>query len=260
MPGDVRAQVIMLAVTAELVVADVTEANPNVFYELGIRTATGKPTILVSRDLTKLPFDISGMRTILIDDSTEQGTKRAVREVHRYAENILATALSTGPVTDLFTTTFIARERTVLGAFKRRSEDGTRAERPSDHVGAPWRILPVDSFDEHLLAVAESPVTQQVTMLMLQRLMQDPHSGMPFVFDGEVVYLVRGKAERDLPPLILVYSLDTRERVVQPLFIFRGQDEDLDATPPRAGGAAQNEAPMEQLIKRHLNALPSRWH
>jgi len=48
------AQVIALAVMADLVVADVTEMNPNVFLELGIRLTTGKATILVSRDVTRL--------------------------------------------------------------------------------------------------------------------------------------------------------------------------------------------------------------
>ncbi|MBQ8823848.1 MAG: hypothetical protein IJZ64_01285 [Ruminococcus sp.] len=48
---------------AELVIADVTQNNANVFYELGFRTATGKPVIQIAEDGTKLPFDIQNIRT-----------------------------------------------------------------------------------------------------------------------------------------------------------------------------------------------------
>src|SRR5437763_15857894 len=58
LPGQVMRQVIELTVTADLVVADLTDANPNVFLELGLRLATGKPVIQVSHDVTRLPFDV----------------------------------------------------------------------------------------------------------------------------------------------------------------------------------------------------------
>jgi hypothetical protein len=43
---------------ADLVVADVTNLNPNVMYELGVAHALGKPTVMITQTLIGLPFDI----------------------------------------------------------------------------------------------------------------------------------------------------------------------------------------------------------
>lgn len=56
--------------TAALIIADVTPDNSNVFYELGYAHAIGKPTILLSdRKRERLPFDISGFRTLFYDNT-----------------------------------------------------------------------------------------------------------------------------------------------------------------------------------------------
>lgn len=66
-PGLITAQVIQHLLRARLVIADLSFYNPNVFYELAIRHATGKPTVLLCRTQDELPFDISDVRTIRID-------------------------------------------------------------------------------------------------------------------------------------------------------------------------------------------------
>jgi len=55
---------------ASVVIADITPDNPNVFYEVGFSHALDKPTILLSdRRREKLPFDISGFRTLFYDNT-----------------------------------------------------------------------------------------------------------------------------------------------------------------------------------------------
>lgn len=55
---------------ASVVIADITPNNPNVFYEVGYSHAIGKPTILLcDRKREKLPFDLSGFRTLFYDNS-----------------------------------------------------------------------------------------------------------------------------------------------------------------------------------------------
>lgn len=49
--------------TADLVIADLTEHNPNAFYELGYRTALGKPTIQIKSKGESLPFDVTTIQT-----------------------------------------------------------------------------------------------------------------------------------------------------------------------------------------------------
>ena len=66
-PGLITAQVIQHLLRARLVIADLSFHNPNVFYELAIRHATGKPTVLICRAEDALPFDISDVRTVRVD-------------------------------------------------------------------------------------------------------------------------------------------------------------------------------------------------
>jgi len=47
---------------ADLVVADLTELNPNVFYELGIAHGLGIPTVLLTQSIEDVPFDLRGYR------------------------------------------------------------------------------------------------------------------------------------------------------------------------------------------------------
>lgn len=43
---------------ADLVIADLTDRNPNVFYELGVRHALRRGTILITQKIAHVPFDL----------------------------------------------------------------------------------------------------------------------------------------------------------------------------------------------------------
>lgn len=49
---------------AKVVLAECTERNANVFYELGIVHTLGKPTVMIRRKGNNAPFDIAGLRWI----------------------------------------------------------------------------------------------------------------------------------------------------------------------------------------------------
>jgi hypothetical protein len=66
-PGVITAQVVEHITKARLVVADLSFHNPNVFYELALRHATGKPTVHLIRVQDRIPFDIEQFRTIRVD-------------------------------------------------------------------------------------------------------------------------------------------------------------------------------------------------
>ena len=55
--------------TSNFIIAEVTEANPNVYYELGYAHAMQKQIILLAKKDTQIPFDISHYRVIYYDDS-----------------------------------------------------------------------------------------------------------------------------------------------------------------------------------------------
>lgn len=53
--------------TSNLIVADLTDSNPNVYYELGIAHALRKQVILLTQNLEELPFDLRSYRVINYD-------------------------------------------------------------------------------------------------------------------------------------------------------------------------------------------------
>lgn len=59
---------------SEIVVAEVTGKNPNVFYELGMAHSVGTDVILISQSADDIPFDLKRYRHIIYDDN-EDGTK-----------------------------------------------------------------------------------------------------------------------------------------------------------------------------------------
>jgi len=67
--GLITRQVIDQILTADLVVADLTGHNPNVFYELALRHAFRKPFVqlAVGKTRERLPFDVQEQRTIFFD-------------------------------------------------------------------------------------------------------------------------------------------------------------------------------------------------
>lgn len=56
--------VVDLIVSSEVVVADCTGQNPNVFYEMGIAHTVGRAVIPIVQDGRDIPFDISHLRYI----------------------------------------------------------------------------------------------------------------------------------------------------------------------------------------------------
>lgn len=63
-PGIITAQIVQHLLDDDLVVADLTDHNPNVFYELAVRHASDKPVIHLIAKHQKIPFDVAPQRTI----------------------------------------------------------------------------------------------------------------------------------------------------------------------------------------------------
>ena len=77
-PGNIMQDIIQGIETAQIVIAEITPINENVFYEVGYAHALKKPTILLAEKDKKLPFDLSGFRCLFYENSI--GGKRKVEE------------------------------------------------------------------------------------------------------------------------------------------------------------------------------------
>ena len=87
--GSILDDITQSIIESSFIIADITPDNPNVFYEVGYSHAIKKPVILLSdnrRD--RLPFDISGFRVILYDNSIGGKTKVEER-LKKHINNIL---------------------------------------------------------------------------------------------------------------------------------------------------------------------------
>ena len=74
-PGDVFPHILRLIIRARIVVAIIDGRNPNVFYELGIAHALGKPTILIAPTPEDVPFDLRTKRLVLFQSLDELSEK-----------------------------------------------------------------------------------------------------------------------------------------------------------------------------------------
>jgi hypothetical protein len=62
--GLVLEHILKAAYDADVVIADITENNANVMYELGLAHGFAKPVIMLSQDISKAPFDLKTYRII----------------------------------------------------------------------------------------------------------------------------------------------------------------------------------------------------
>lgn len=83
--GSLTDEIISHICNEDLVIADITDSNPNAFYEIGYRAAISKPSIhLMSKD-SSIPFDVSYIRTFEYDlsdlDSVDQIKERLIKTI-----------------------------------------------------------------------------------------------------------------------------------------------------------------------------------
>jgi len=84
--------------SAKVLIAELTNRNPNVYYELGLAHALKKPVVLVCSNEQDVPFDLKHIRVIYYDmHDPFWGTKL----IEKVAENILS-AISNPTETILF--------------------------------------------------------------------------------------------------------------------------------------------------------------
>src|SRR5437763_16978958 len=82
--GHILSDVLRGIKEAEIVVADLTGRNPNVFYELGIAHMVKQPNqiILLTQNIASVPFDLQSFRCVQYAQ-TIQGAKKLQEDLRR---------------------------------------------------------------------------------------------------------------------------------------------------------------------------------
>jgi hypothetical protein len=84
--GDILKQIITDLVVSPVVVADLTDHNPNVFWELGVRQSFKHNTITIAEDGTSLPFDVTSKATLFYN---KKDTKKREEFVSLFKDALL---------------------------------------------------------------------------------------------------------------------------------------------------------------------------
>lgn len=111
--GDILRQIITDLVTARVVVADLTDHNCNVYWELGVRQSFKHGTITIAEAKTKLPFDIGGKGTLFyyprnhlkleaFRKSFKQATNDCLAHPERPDSHVLETLGGRGTLFEIF--------------------------------------------------------------------------------------------------------------------------------------------------------------
>lgn len=74
---------------ADLVLADLTRKNANVFYEVGICHTLDKPVLLLAQTMEDVPFDLRHRR-VLLYDYTPRGCKRLEKKLREHVKAMLS--------------------------------------------------------------------------------------------------------------------------------------------------------------------------
>ncbi|MFH0814367.1 MAG: sigma 54-interacting transcriptional regulator [Pseudomonadota bacterium] len=77
---------------ARVIIADLTDRNSNVFYELGIAHTLGKPVIMITQSMDYVPFDLRHLRCIVYDFKPGR-----IERFQESLEKTIRTVLSSSP-------------------------------------------------------------------------------------------------------------------------------------------------------------------
>ncbi|MGW2519814.1 hypothetical protein ACWC09_22915 [Streptomyces sp. NPDC001617] len=231
--GAIVAGIIHHLATADLVIADLTDLNPNVFYEIGVRHALrGKGTVMiVDTSRTETPFDLKPYRMIEFTPDLE-GIEKLRMLLDRFSRDILEEAgevQKDNPVHDFLpslpTDIFSHVEGSIEGELReeisslraslsRYGFDSVSETRTADAASVVSEVLsksqrgelPADLFSQARSAAQDENRTEFLNLIM--QLVNDS----PFVIAALDWAALSGDAQRlNLPEISLVL----RERALQ---------------------------------------------
>ena len=176
-PGRISIQILKELREADVVIADLADLNPNVFYEFGVRQALLKPYVLLAPKNQKLPFDVADLRTIFYVLDLD-GAERVQQELAGH----LSAAISGGP-SPFDSELFSAVPRPPAGSTADVQEDTLL--RLSEGLNQIRNVqVEMNGFMSELFKLLQNTVlnesrmkeqqNQQIGMLFLTQAVQDP--------------------------------------------------------------------------------------
>lgn len=234
-PGLITTQVLRHLKDAEVVVADLTGLNANVFYELAFRHTIGKPAILLSPKGQQIPFDIGDTRAIVFDetewtslpaslDALRDQFAAALGETPGAPQNPISSFFAVENVTALDTDPMAQLLVRVNGFLERLDQ---RLEAVEDIAEADWRTNAEyidgqdDAFEALTRATLDAKFSVRSSRFFPASIMRRPD------YLRAIEERVRGSSNR--PPvqeyrrIIALNNPEKQQDVIQHLVTFAGR-------------------------------------
>jgi hypothetical protein len=96
-PSPIVADLWSMIQKSKVLLAELTDKNANVFYELGLAHAIGKPVVLVSETLGDIPFDLQQLRVLLYDKDEPDWGKKLEQAIETALKETLGTPVDSVP-------------------------------------------------------------------------------------------------------------------------------------------------------------------
>ena len=153
----------------ELAIADMTDLNPNVFYEIALRHMEEKPLILIAHKGTGRPFDTSGVRDVFYSLEDPDAHKLASKKIADMVAAVTAPGYKvSNPVTNARGALKLARSTD--------SRDQIVANLAAELAAVKAQLSALSNRqDNYLTAVANlKPVITQTSTFDISSLEDDP--------------------------------------------------------------------------------------
>lgn len=74
---------------SKVLIADITDLNGNVMYELGLAHAIAKPVIIISDSINNVPFDLRFLRILIYDNKKPRWAEELKEKIKKSIEEII---------------------------------------------------------------------------------------------------------------------------------------------------------------------------
>jgi|SRR5712664_2415723 hypothetical protein len=160
-PGQIDTHMIDDLLNADLVIADLSLLNPNVFYEIGIRHMAQKPVIHMQLASEDVPFDVSLYRAVKFSLAKHRDIDAAKSDLEKAVQAVLAEGYQVeNPITRARGRIKLEEHATPdqrvileeLATLKSRLSQLDKSSRPSDPVFMYEATIECDPGDEAKMA------------------------------------------------------------------------------------------------------------
>lgn len=172
--GMITTQILKSVIEAPLVIADLTSANPNVYYELALRHAVNKPFIQLIKESQKIPFDIHGVRTIHYNLSNLDKVDQTRSELEKQIRSIRSGHNPDSPISLALASDALGIPENVLEVFLEKFwniEDGIEQANQVIKRTAE-ETTDVRDLTSDLVSYIENDIDERIERVMEDKLMQ----------------------------------------------------------------------------------------